>query len=215
MIDILVVILLIMAIVLGIKRGFVAQLCHLVGVYVAILIAPKFATEVGMLVMDDVGKAYLAGFIIIVAAALILIWIIAPLIKALVVWKPLKFVDALFGALLNVATMVIVLAAVFSIFDRINIGPSIRQEALVEIVEEHSEGDIKEKILELAEADIDDDMRQYFEHRYISYELLEESKSFYPLARLGRKIIPSLQNIDNILSEQARQAINEEVFFNF
>lgn len=215
MIDILVVILLIMAIVLGIKRGFVAQLCHLAGVYVAILIAPKFATEVGMLVMDDVGKAYLAGFIIIVAAALILIWIIAPLIKALVVWKPLKLVDALFGALLNVATMVIVLAAVFSIFDRINIGPSIRQEALVEIVEEHSEGDIKEKILELAEADIDDDMRQYFEHRYISYELLEESKSFYPLARLGRKIIPSLQNIDNILSEQARQAINEEVFFNF
>lgn len=215
MIDILVVILLIMAIVLGIKRGFVAQLCHLVGVYVAILIAPKFATEVGMLVMDDVGKAYLAGFIIIVAAALILIWIIAPLIKALVVWKPLKFVDALFGALLNAATMVILLAAVFSIFDRINIGPSIRQEALVEIVEEHSEGDIKEKILQLAEADIDDDMRQYFEHRYISYELLEESKSFYPLARLGRKIIPSLQNIDNILSEQARQAINEEVFFNF
>jgi len=215
MIDILVVILLIMAIVLGIKRGFVVQLCHLVGLYVAILIAPKFATEVGMLVMDDVGKAYLAGFIIIVAAALILIWIIAPIIKALVVWKSLRFVDGLLGAALNVVTMVVVLAAVFSIFDRINIGPSIRQEALVEIVEEHSEGDIKEKIMQLAEADIDDDMRQYFEHRYISYEVLEESKSFYPLARLGRKIIPSLQNIDTILSEQARKAINEEVFFNF
>lgn len=214
MIDILVAILLILALVLGIKRGFVVQLCHLIGLYMAMLLAPKFATEVGMLVMDDVGKAYLAGFIIIVAAALILIWIIAPIIRAIVVWRPLKFIDVLLGGALNLVTMTIIIAALFAIFDRINIGSSIRQEALHEIVENHTEGDIKEKVMNLAEAEVTDEKRQYFEHRYISYEILSASKSFYPLADLGRRLLPSLKNIDEILSQQAQQVIEKEIFFN-
>lgn len=214
MIDILVAILLILALVLGIKRGFVVQLCHLIGLYMAMLLAPKFATEVGMLVMDDVGKAYLAGFIIIVAAALILIWIIAPIIRAIVVWRPLKFIDVLLGGALNLVTIIIIIAALFAIFDRINIGSSIRQEALHEIVENHTEGDIKEKVMNLAEAEVTDEKRQYFEHRYISYEILSASKSFYPLADLGRRLLPSLKNIDEILSQQAQQVIEKEIFFN-
>lgn len=214
MIDILVAILLILALVLGIKRGFVVQLCHLIGLYMAMLLAPKFATEVGMLVMDDVGKAYLAGFIIIIAAALILIWIIAPIIRAIVVWRPLKFIDVLLGGALNLVTMTIIIAALFAIFDRINIGSSIRQEALHEIVENHTEGDIKEKVMNLAEAEVTDEKRQYFEHRYISYEILSASKSFYPLADLGRRLLPSLKNIDEILSQQAQQVIEKEIFFN-
>ena len=213
MIDILVAILLIMALVLVIKRGFVVQLCHLIGLYMAMLLAPKFATEVGMLVMDDVGKAYLAGFIIIVAAALILIWIIAPIIRAIVVWKPIKFIDVLLGGALNLVTMTIIIAALFAIFDRINIGSSIRQEALHEIAENHTEGDIKEKVMNLAEAEVTDEKRQYFEHRYISYEVLSASKSFYPLADLGRTILPSLKSIDEVLSKQAQQVIEKEIFF--
>ena len=159
MIDIAVLICVVWALVLGIKRGFVVQLCHLIGLYMALLFAPKFATPVGSLFMDDPGKAYLAGFILIVAAAMILIWIIAPLIKAIVVWKPIKGIDALLGAALNVVTTIIVIAALFSIFDRINLSPNIKQERLIEMVENHSEGDIKEKILALSNADIDSEIR--------------------------------------------------------
>ena len=149
MIDIIVLIALVWALVLGIKRGFIAQLCHLIGLYIALLVAPSFASQVGSLFMDDPGKAYLAGFILIVAAALVIIWIVAPLVKAIVVWKPVKGIDALLGALLNVSTTIIVFAALFSVFDRINLSSNIKQEALIEIVENHSEGDIKAKILEL------------------------------------------------------------------
>ena len=214
MIDIIVLIALVWALVLGIKRGFVAQLCHLVGLYIALLIAPSFATQVGSLFMDDPGKAYLAGIVLIVAAALILIWIVAPLVKAIVVWKPVKGVDALLGALLNVSTTIIVFAALFSIFDRINLSSNIKQEALIEIVENHSEGDLKAKILELSNADIDSEMRHYFEHKYVDYETLERPICFYPLAKFGTTIIPTIKHFDETIRTEAYRAINEEIFFN-
>ena len=75
MIDVIVIIALVWAFILGIKRGLVVQLCHLIGLYMAMLIAPRFASNVGSLFMDDPGKAYLAGFVVIVAAALLLIWV--------------------------------------------------------------------------------------------------------------------------------------------
>ncbi len=215
MIDIIVIICVVWALVLGIKRGFIIQLCHLVGLYMALLFAPTYATEIGSLVMDDPGKAYLAGFILIVAAAAVLVWIIAPMIKAIVVWRPIRGIDALLGAVLNVALVTVIIAALFSIFDRINISPNIRQEALAEIVDSHSEGDIRERVTALSQADIDGEMRQYFEHKYIDYETLDESICFYPLARLGTELIPSIRIIDETIRSEAERAINEQIFFNF
>ena len=214
MIDIAVLICVVWALGLGIKRGFVSQLCHLVGLYMALLFAPKFATQVGSIFMDEPGKAYLAGFILIVAAAMILVWIIAPLIKALIVWKPMKGVDALLGAALNVVTTIVIIAALFSIFDRINLSPNIKQEQLIEMVENHSEGDIKEKILALCNADIDSEMRNYFEYRYVDYETLESSVTFYPLAHLGTSLIPSIKSFDEVIRTEAHKAISEDIFFN-
>ena len=215
MIDIIVIICVVWALVLGIKRGFIIQLCHLVGLYMALLFAPTYATEIGSLVMDDPGKAYLAGFILIVAAAAVLVWIIAPMIKAIVVWRPIRGIDALLGAVLNVALVTVIIAALFSIFDRINISPNIRQEALAEIVDSHSEGDIRERVTALSQADIDGEMRQYFEHKYIDYETLDESICFYHLARLGTELIPSIRIIDETIRSEAERAINEQIFFNF
>ncbi len=214
MIDITVIICVIWAFILGLKRGLVVQLCHLIGLYMAMLIAPRFASDIGSLIMDDPGKAYLAGFVLIVAAALILIWIIAPIIKAIIIWKPLKGVDAVLGGALNIATAVIVIAALFSIFDRINLSPNVKQEKLVEMVENNKEGDIKEKIMSLSEADIDGEMRQYFEHKYISYETLEKSKTFFPLAKIGTQLIPTIKNFDSIIRQEAQKTIDKEIFFN-
>jgi uncharacterized membrane protein required for colicin V production len=214
MIDVVVIIALVWAFILGIKRGLVVQLCHLVGLYMAMLIAPRFASDVGSLFMDDPGKAYLAGFVIIVAAALILIWVIAPIIKVMVVWKPIKGIDTVMGGVLNIATSLIVIAALFSIFDRINLSPNIKQDKLFEMVQSHDEGDIKEKILALSQADIDGQMREYFEHKYISYETLDKSISFFPLAKFGTRAIPTIQHFDSKIREEAERTINQQIFFN-
>ena len=214
MIDVVVIIALVWAFILGIKRGLVVQLCHLVGLYMAMLIAPRFASDVGSLFMDDPGKAYLAGFVIIVAAALILIWVIAPIIKAVVVWKPIKGIDTVMGGVLNIATSLIVIAALFSIFDRINLSPNIKQDKLFEMVQSHDEGDIKEKILALSQADIDGEMREHFEHKYISYETLDKSISFFPLAKFGTRAIPTIKHFDSKIREEAERTINQQIFFN-
>lgn len=214
MIDVVVIIALVWAFILGIKRGLVVQLCHLVGLYMAMLIAPRFASDVGSLFMDDPGKAYLAGFVIIVAAALILIWVIAPIIKVMVVWKPIKGIDTVMGGVLNIATSLIVIAALFSIFDRINLSPNIKQDKLFEMVQSHDEGDIKEKILALSQADIDGEMREYFEHKYISYETLDKSISFFPLAKFGTRAIPTIKHFDSKIREEAERTINQQIFFN-
>lgn len=214
MIDVVVIIALVWAFILGIKRGLVVQLCHLVGLYMAMLIAPRFVSDVGSLFMDDPGKAYLAGFVIIVAAALILIWVIAPIIKAVVVWKPIKGIDTVMGGVLNIATSLIVIAALFSIFDRINLSPNIKQDKLFEMVQSHDEGDIKEKILALSQADIDGQMREYFEHKYISYETLDKSISFFPLAKFGTRAIPTIKHFDSKIREEAERTINQQIFFN-
>lgn len=214
MIDVVVIIALVWAFILGIKRGLVVQLCHLVGLYMAMLIAPRFASDVGSLFMDDPGKAYLAGFVIIVAAALILIWVIAPIIKVMVVWKPIKGIDTVMGGVLNIATSIIVIAALFSIFDRINLSPNIKQDKLFEMVQSHDEGDIKEKILALSQADIDGQMREYFEHKYISYETLDKSISFFPLAKFGTRAIPTIKHFDSKIREEAERTINQQIFFN-
>ena len=214
MIDVVVIIALVWAFILGIKRGLVVQLCHLVGLYMAMLIAPRFASDVGSLFMDDPGKAYLAGFVIIVAAALILIWVIAPIIKVMVVWKPIKGIDTVMGGVLNIATSLIVIAALFSIFDHINLSPNIKQDKLFEMVQSHDEGDIKEKILALSQADIDGQMREYFEHKYISYETLDKSISFFPLAKFGTRAIPTIKHFDSKIREEAERTINQQIFFN-
>ena len=214
MIDAVVIIALVWAFILGIKRGLVVQLCHLVGLYMAMLIAPRFASDVGSLFMEDPGKAYLAGFVIIVAAALLLIWVIAPIVKTVVVWKPIKGIDTVMGGVLNIATSLIVIAALFSIFDRINLSPNIKQDKLFEMVQSHDEGDIKEKILALSQADIDGEMREYFEHKYISYETLDKSISFFPLAKFGTRAIPTIKHFDSKIREEAERTINQQIFFN-
>lgn len=214
MIDVVVIIALVWAFILGIKRGLVVQLCHLVGLYMAMLIAPRFASDVGSLFMDDPGKAYLAGFVIIVAVALLLIWVIAPIVKAVVVWKPIKGIDTVMGGVLNIATSFIVIAALFSIFDRINLSPNIKQDKLFEMVQSHDEGNIKEKILALSQADIDGQMREYFEHKYISYETLDKSISFFPLAKFGTRAIPTIKHFDSKIREEAERTINQQIFFN-
>ena len=59
MIDLTVIIITIWSLVLGIRRGLVVQLCHLAGLYIAIVAASRYAPTVGGIFLDDPGKAAL------------------------------------------------------------------------------------------------------------------------------------------------------------
>ncbi len=214
-IDIVVAILAVWLFILGLRRGFIVELCHLVGIYAAVLLAPKFATQVGSLFMDDPGKAYLAGFFVIVACAVLLVWIIAPLVRMLVVWKPIRFFDSLLGGILSLATLIVVVASLLAIFDRVNLGTEIRNDKLGEMFVEYEgrENELVEKLRKLNEGDVDGEMREFFHHKYISYETLASSMTYFPLVEFGVRIAPTIKQIDGYIREEADKAIREQIFF--
>ncbi|MBO5697591.1 MAG: CvpA family protein [Alistipes sp.] len=214
-IDIVVAILAVWLFILGLRRGFIVELCHLVGIYAAVLLAPKFATQVGSLFMDDPGKAYLAGFFVIVACAVLLVWIVAPLVRMLVVWKPIRFFDSLLGGILSLATLIVVVASLLAIFDRVNLGTEIRNDKLGEMFVEYEgrENELVEKLRKLNEGDVDGEMREFFHHKYISYETLASSMTYFPLVEFGVRIAPTIKQIDGYIREEADKAIREQIFF--
>lgn len=211
MIDIIVILALVWATILGIRRGFVVQLCHLVGLYVAILIAPSIATPVGSIFMDDPRKAYLAGLLIVVAGILFVVWILAPLLRTLIRWKPAKVADAALGGILNFVTVLIIISAAFSAFERMNIGNRPRVERFQEIMDMSPEE--RNELLERLGVG-NGELREFFHHRYVEYATLDASATFGPLAKFGDKICPTLDQMDQSVRSEA-QIATEELIGNY
>lgn len=197
-IDIILLICAIWAFALGLKRGLFVQLCHIIGIYLAVLIAPDFALEVGELIFDDPSKAYITGFALIIVVSILLVWIIAPLLRHIIVWQPIRAIDVIFGGTLNLATMVIITAVLLSLFDQINLGAEIRQESFADLMQEYKGRDteLQERIASLDDRETRESMREYLNHRYISYETLQKSRVFFPLAKLGTRLVPTLKDVD-------------------
>ena len=212
-IDILVAICLIWAFILGLRRGLVVQLCHLIGLYVAILIAPNHASTVGALISDDPAKGYIAGFALIVVVAMLLIWIVAPLLRFVIIWKPIRPIDTLLGGVLNIATCLVVIAALFSIFDHMNIGEGIRQDRLVELIEEYDgrEQELAEVIKDMNNITPRSEIRECLNYRYVEYETLNNSICFFPLAELGTELVPTIKELDKEIKAHCADSIEHLV----
>jgi hypothetical protein len=176
-----------------------------------VLLAPKYALEVGSIIFDDPGNAYITGFALIIVATILLVWIVAPLLRYIIIWQPIRFLDVLLGGALNLATMVIITAVLFSVFDQINLGQEIRQDMLIELMDEYEgeEDQLKERIASLGEKQKDDYMRKYLNHRYISFETLNESRSFFPLADLGKSLVPTLRDVDTQIRGEVDGMVND------
>jgi membrane protein required for colicin V production len=213
MIDIIVIIAAIMAFYTGYRRGFIVQLISLVGLYIAVLLAPTIAKPVGSIFISNEYMAYVAGFFVVLAVALFIMWFAAPIIGKLIFWNPFGRLDALMGGLLNLVVMIIVTSALFAAFDYANISSKPKLESINEYVAKNvNSGDIEAQVKALAEGDIET-MRKYFEPRFVEYETLESSAMFDPLAGFGRFIAPSMDSFNETMREEAKESINKQVFF--
>lgn len=202
MIDLTVIIITIWSLVLGIRRGLVVQLCHLAGLYIAIVAASRYAPTVGGIFLDDPGKATTAGFALIVAVAMLAVWIIAPLLRSIVVWRPVRQIDALLGGAAGVVTALLVVGTLFSVFDRANLDPtSISTETI------RNNPDAVRRYIETGDAD----GHEIFAHKWVDYPTLESSLTFYPLARFSDAVCPSLRSIDMQLREAAETYFEQYV----
>lgn len=198
-IDILLLIIACVALLYGWRKGAVVLLLQLVGIYVAILLAPDYADNVGAMVTDDPGLAYLVGYAAIILGAWIVLWIIAPLFRKILFFDALRKVDSMLGMLFSFLATVVMVSVLLSLFVTANIG-QIRADKILEL---GSSGLTEEQVAEYADMieRKDENLRDYFEPKYIDYKTLDESKFFYPLAEFGAEICPELKQIEQQMME--------------
>lgn len=209
MLDIIIIIAAILSFYVGYRRGFIVQLISLVALYVAILLAPSIAEPIGSIFMgsDAQGIAFVAGFFLVVAISMMVVWFVAPLIGKLIFWNPFKKFDALAGGLLNLVVNFIIASAIFAAFDYANIGEPNIDAINEKIIEDISMAD---KMESLADGDIES-LRTYFKPRYVEYETLESSAFFDPMASFGRFITPSMDGFNESMRDNAKSAINKKI----
>ena len=200
-IDILFVVLTILSLILGWRKGFVVQLIQLILLYAAILLAPEFADSVGEIFTDDRSLTYLIGFVAIILVSWIVIRIIAPLFRKILLFGLLKKFDSLFGMVLSFFTMVIIASVVCSLFVTANIG-QMRADKVMELGAQGIDADTMEEYVEMFE-DKDLRVRDFFEPNYVSYEVLDDSLLFNHLVDIGDVVCPELEDIQEEILELA------------
>ncbi|MDE6139420.1 MAG: CvpA family protein [Alistipes sp.] len=201
MIDLTVVLIVIWAVVMGMRRGLVVQLCHMAGLYAAIIVASRYASAVGGIFLHDDSSAAAVGFSLIVAVVMLAVWIIAPMIRSIVVWRPVRHVDAVTGAAVSVAAVLMALGALFSVFDKANVDTeSISAETLRE------NPDAVRRYIETGEP-----VRELFRHKYVDFSTLDKSLTFGALVRLGDALCPQLSEIDRAVRSAADEYMQRTI----
>lgn len=190
-IDIILLIVMCVALLYGWRKGAIVQLLQLAGIFLAILLAPDFADEVGAIFTEDTGLAYLLGYGAIIIGAWVVLWIIAPLFRKLLFFDALRSVDSMLGMLFSFIATIIIVSVLFSLFVTANIG-EIRSDKILELGTSGLTASEIDEYAEMIESR-DESLRDYFEPKYIDYELLDESKFFNPLANFGATIFPELK----------------------
>ena len=198
-IDIVLLIVICVALIYGWRKGAIVQFLQLVGVYLAVLLAPDFADEVGAVFTEDAGLAYLIGYGVIIIGAWIALWIVAPLFRKMLFFDALRRIDSMLGMVLSFVATIVITSVLFSLFVTANIG-DIRSDKILEL---GTSGLTAAEIDEYAEMleSRDESLRDYFEHKYIDYKTLDESKFFNPLAEFGEDIFPGLEKAQREIME--------------
>ncbi len=119
-IDIVVCIIMLFAIFNGWRRGFIIQLCSLVGLYVGIWLGTHYGESIGKLLHFSDKYAAIGGFAIIFIVVLILVAILSRLGRGLFKIVGLGIFDVLLGAAFSVIKYALILSVLFSTFNRIN-----------------------------------------------------------------------------------------------
>ena len=198
-IDIILLIIALVALLYGWRKGAIVQLLQFAGIYLAILLAPDFADQVGAVFTEDAGLAYLLGYAAIIIGVWLFLWIIAPLFRKLLLFDALRSVDSMLGVIFSLVATTIVVSVLFSLFIPVNIG-EIRSEKILELGTSGLTASEIEEYAQMLEAK-DESLREYFEPKYIDYEVLDESKLFNPLAEFGTKIFPELKEAEQHIME--------------
>lgn len=214
-IDIVIIILLLLAIILGVRQGLLTQICYLLAIVATTVIAPDVAAPIGLNFTDSEISAHAIGFGIMLLGAIILAWVIAPLLKKLLFWDVLRNINTLLGAVVAVTTIILLLAMLCTSLDTANLG-EIDRERVGELISTcDSEEELESKFNMMLDKDAS--MRDYYKSQYIDFKTLDESRLFYKFVALGNYIYPAIGSLHNEvedIKQYAKKSIAEKVIDN-
>ncbi|MFI3278192.1 MAG: CvpA family protein [Rikenellaceae bacterium] len=119
-IDIVVCVLLLFAIYNGWRRGFILQICSLVGLYIGVCLGTRFGEAVGRLFHFSDKYASIGGFAIIFIVVLILVVILSHLGRGIFKIAGLGIFDVVLGAAFSVLKCAVIIAILLATFDGLN-----------------------------------------------------------------------------------------------
>lgn len=212
-IDIIYIVALLIAIILGIRQGLLTQIFMLIAIVATAFVAPTVATPLGLMFTDNELLAFTAGFGIMLLGAVVLVWLVAPLLKRLIIGKTLSGINSLLGACVAFASAVLILAVASTMFNTANIGEPDTEKIEAYINEcnnGQSEEELKEGINNLGNIlNKRSSMREYFKPRFVEYEILDESRLFEYFIWVGDNICPEIEEIQNIATAEAEELVKE------
>ena len=214
-VDIIIIVALLFAIILGVRQGLITQICTLIAVITTACIAPTIAAPIGLIFFDKENPtlAFTVGFIILILGAVLLVWLIAPLLKKLVIGKTLGRINTLAGACVALVCMTLLLSVGSTMFNTANIGEPDTEKIEAYINEcnnGQSEEELKESINNLGDIlNKRSSMRDYFKPRFVEYEILDESRLFEYFIWVGDNICPEIEEIKNITTAEVEELVKE------
>ncbi len=212
-IDIIYIVALLIAIIIGIRQGLITQIFMLIALVTTALVAPTVAAPLGLMFTDNELLAFTAGFGIMLLGAVVLVWLIAPLIKRLIIGKTLSRINSFLGACIAFATTVLLLGVASTIFNTANIGDP-NTEKIEAYVNECSNGQSEEELREGIDnlGDILNkraSMREFFKPRFVEYKTLNESVLFEYFMWVGDNICPEIEELQNIATAEVEGLVKE------
>ncbi|MFI3319969.1 MAG: CvpA family protein [Rikenellaceae bacterium] len=119
-IDIIVAVVMLFAIYNGWRQGVILQLCSFVGIIAGVWLGVKFGGYIGSMVGISEQYAAVGGFLIIVIGVIIAVALLSRVAQKIFKFAGLGAVDIVLGILFSSLKFGLILAVIFSSFDKFN-----------------------------------------------------------------------------------------------
>lgn len=119
-IDILTVVFMVWAVFNGWRRGVILQICTLAGIAGGLWLAIHYGESVGSMLGITKSYALVCGFAIVLVATMVGVSLISRMLRSLFSFAGLGIVDVIAGIAVACVKYLLVLCAIFSVFDILN-----------------------------------------------------------------------------------------------
>ena len=121
LIDVILGIFILIFVINGIRKGFIASVLHVLGLLVALFLIAKIGYEVRIALMEQFTMnatiATIIAYILIFLVIMLIAKIIIVILKKIVTFLNLKFLDRILGALFGILSGILILAILLIILD--------------------------------------------------------------------------------------------------